>query len=140
MKSILRHSFIMLLITVALYSCKTIAPQRSPEQIAALTEIQASVNSMYDAMSVSPDRSYSTFEPNYTNIGQKVQSVVEVNKTREQASNILKQSEILQQYFEKYRSEHQQAGSITPSQIRVYRSYLQSFIKPVLVSELSLKE
>lgn len=136
----MKKLFFLLFLSATFFSCKvTWVPAKSGSMIANVLDIQTSTTSLYDAMIASNDKSYATYQSDYISLGNKIDSVVEVNKVRSHGTNIYNQSLLLQKYFTKYSSDHQVRGTLSNGELRVYRDYLKSFIKPILVSELSLK-
>lgn len=136
----MKKLFLSLFIGAIFFSCKvTFVPTKSASMIANVLDIQNSTTSLYDAVIASNDKSYVSYQNDYGSIGSKIDSIVEVNKIRPHGGNIYAQSVLLQKYFKKYSADHKTRGALTNGELRVYRDYLKSFIKPILVSELSLK-
>lgn len=136
----MKKLLLLFAISTFLFSCRvTFAPQKSPEQIASVIEVQTATQNLYESMIISEDRTFDKFNPEYNSVGAKIDSIVAFNRDRSKGGNILEQSKLLQKYFNKYKMEHVKMKVLDPGQIRVYRDYLQSFIKPLLVSELDLK-
>ncbi|HEY9340756.1 MAG TPA: hypothetical protein VIQ23_04195 [Hanamia sp.] len=130
----------LLTISTVLFSCKvTWVPAKSAPQIVNVLDIQTSTTSLYDAIIASSDRRYVTYQSDYATIGRKIDTLVSVNLVRPHGANILQQSLLLQTYFYKYEGDHKARGILSVGDLRVYRDYLKSFIKPILISELSLK-
>lgn len=130
----------LLTISTFLFSCRvTWVPAKSPSMIVDLLDVQSSTDNLYDAIIASPDKSYTRFEASYTAIETKIDSIVAVNEKRDHAKNIYSQTLLLERYFNKYQALHKTRASIPNEEFRVYKEYLKSFIKPILVSELSLK-
>ena len=130
----------MLIISVTVFSCRvTLAPARDASLIVNVLDIQNSTNTLYSSIISSQNKSFSFYESDYLAIDSKIDSLVSVNKDRKYAQNIYKQAVILQTYFDKYTADHKNRGTLKTSEARVYKDYLQSFIKTILVSELSLK-
>lgn len=128
-----------MILSATIFSCKvTWVPGKSPTMIANVIDVQNSVESLYDGI-VLGDKGFIAHAADYATIDNKIDSIVQVNKSRDYGRNILTQSLILQKNFKKYEAEHEGKGSITAGEARVYKSYLKSLIKPILVSELSLK-
>lgn len=132
--------FLLLISATVFSACRvTWSPAKSPSMIANVLDVQNSTSNLYSTMIAATDKSYTTYAADYQSIDNKIDSIVVVNSSREHGANVYKQSLLLQKYFKKYEADHQAKGSLTTGELRVYKSYLQSFIKPVLVSELSLK-
>lgn len=128
------------LVVFAFTSCRVMwVPAKSPNMIASVIEVQNSTANLYANMLHNTDKYYTTYAPDYQSIETKIDSLVSINKERPHARNIYNQCLFLQKYFKKYEAEHKEWNTLTDSQIRVYRAYIQSFIKPILVSELALK-
>jgi hypothetical protein len=129
----------LLLVSAAFTSCKvSFVPTKSPSAIANVLDIQNSTDGLYDGI-INGDKGYAAHAPEYTLIGSKIDSVVAFNQTRIKGANIYRQSVLLQSAFKKYTSEHSAKSVISAGEARVYKAYIKSFIKPILVSELSLK-
>lgn len=129
----------LLLITAAFTSCKvSFVPTKSPSMIANVIDLQNSTDGLYDGI-INGDKGYEAHAPEYALIGSKIDSVVAYNQTRPKGANIYRQSILLKSAFQKYASEHKGKSVISVGEARVYKAYIKSFIKPILVSELSLK-
>lgn len=129
----------LLLLSATLFSCKvTWVPTKSASMIANVIDIQNSAQSLFDGI-VLGDKGYVGHVAEYAAIQVKIDSLVSINQERDHASNILRQCVILQNKFRAYAKEHESAGDITAGEAKVYKAYIKSLIKPILVSELSLK-
>jgi CRISPR/Cas system CMR subunit Cmr4 (Cas7 group RAMP superfamily) len=140
--------FLMLLITLnvvvaaplTLSSCKALAlPSKNATLLADVEEIDNAVNSLYDRVIVSNDKRFATYESDYSDIDLKIAYIVDVNKTRNKAGNILKQAELLQKNFAIAEDDHRSRSVLSNKELKTHKDYIHAFIKPILVSELSLK-
>lgn len=130
----------LLIISATVFSCRvTFAPAKDASMIVNVMDIQDKTNTLYDGIIASTDKSFDTYANEYTSLDRKIDSVVAMNKDRKNAGNIHKQASLLQTHFKRYAADHKNKGTLRDSEARVYRDYLQSFIKPILVSEFSLK-
>lgn len=136
----LKKAFLLLFLSATFLSCRvTFVPQKSPTMIVDVMDVQTSTNSLYDKMITATDKTYPLYETEYSAIDQKIDSILQRDKQRNHGKNIVSQVSILQKYFRKYEADHKARGALTSGEFKVYKEYLKSFIKPVLVSELSLK-
>lgn len=136
----MKKLFLLLFLSTTIFSCRvTWVPAKSPSMIVNLIDIQTSIEGLYDNIVTSPDKSFSLFSQRYDVIDSKIDSIISENKQRDYAQNILTQTLLLQKYFRKYREAHHTRADITNDEFQLYKDYLKAFIKPILVSELSLK-
>lgn len=134
----LKKILLLTLLTVTLFSCRVaFVPAKSAVILADLQDVSASSLSLYDRMLVSPDKSYATYAADYDYIGNKIDSISNADKTRNRSGMIVQQDARLQTIFNKYRQYHIDRSVLTNPEIRVFKEYLKSFIRPRLVSELS---
>lgn len=119
-------------------SCKVaFVPKSSAEAIANVHQLQTDVASLYDGYISSTDKSFD--ESKYADVGSEIDNLVLLENTRDKAKNIIRQAVLIQNTFAQYKGEHKAKGVVNDHQFRIYKKYLQSLIKPLEVSELSLK-
>lgn len=127
-------------LTASLQSCRvTFIAGKDPQALVATQSIQSSFTSLYDRIIVAPDKSYAAYQTDYSDIRTQIDSLKAYDQRRAKAANITHQVAILQDQFNLYEKEHRDKGKITAGEARVYKTYLNSFTKPILISENSLK-
>jgi hypothetical protein len=127
-----------LIMALSIVSCKVaFVPKSSAEAIANVHQLQTDVASLYDGYISASDKSFD--ESRYADVGSEIDNLVLLENTRDKAKNIIRQAVLIQNTFAQYRGEHKAKGVVNDHQFRIYKKYLQSLIKPLEVSELSLK-
>jgi len=136
----MKKLLLFILLSATLFSCMIhLVPAKSPIALVSTQNIQKDIGSLYDRIMVSSDKTWNTYALDYTAIDVEIDSLISYDKTRSNVSNIVHQVILLQSAFTEYEGEHKAKGRIATSEAKVYKSYLNSFIKPILISENSLK-
>lgn len=131
---------LLLLLPLIYFSCNVhFVPAKSKFAVDATTQIQTDVDKMYNIIAGSPDKTYLTYSLQYLTIEGEIDSLISYDRTRANVANIVHQLVILRSAVVEYENEHKAANTMTPSEARVYKSYLDSYLHTILVSENSLK-
>lgn len=131
---------LMLFLSIALSQCKVLfVPPSSPDVTASVVQLSENVNSFYDGMITGNDKTFDGNEQGYVTIGNAIDAIAAKDAVRPHAGNIQQQVAILRTTFDKYKGDHRIKVQLDAPQLKVYKAYMQAFIKPILVSELSLK-
>lgn len=130
----------LLLLSATIFSCRvTLNPKSSPASIANVIDLQNSSNGLFDGV-INGDKTFATHAPDYVSLQSKIDSMVAYNSIRPKAPTIYRQSILVQQAFNNLLSEHQRKGKLSTDEARSDKSVMKSYLKPLLVSELSLKK
>lgn len=140
MKKMFLYLMAATIFTASLQSCRvTFIAGKDPQALVATENIQSAFTSLYDRIIVAPDKTYSAYQNDYADIRVQIDSLKAYDQRRPKAANITHQVAIFQEQFNLYEKEHRDKGKITAGEARVYKVYLNSFIKPIQISENSLK-
>lgn len=133
--------FLSLLISISLFasSCVSFVPLFNAAIVNDVTQLGQKVDAMYITMEQSSNKSYSNYIAEYANSESLINSIIVRNETRPKAGIIVKQSVIYRDLFLKYQGEHKAKVTLSNAEIRIYNQYLKDALKPLLVSEMSLK-
>lgn len=132
--------YIVTLLTLCFTSCRvSLVPAKSPATVVTIIDIGNNVEDLYDDIITGTDKSYSLYDNQYQAIAVKIDSVLARDQRREHAGNIVAQDKIIKRYFARYREDHKSKNVLNNGELKVYKSYMRSFLKPRLVSETSLK-
>ena len=136
--------FLLAFIALSFTQCKilqpnSIAPSYSAAIIQDVTDLGKQIDILYITMEQSSDKSYETYLPDYLNSEVLINSIILRDQIRPKSAIIVKQAELFRNLFIKYKGEHKVLKTLNNSQIRIYKRYLQDQLKPLMVSELSLK-
>ena len=126
-----------LLIAVAFTSC-TIVPFRNTNQLTKVESVDNSINTLFTSISEGAN-TYTENEHEYNFLSNEIDSLVSINSTRSKAKILLGQTIELQREFAEAKNYHKEKGILPASEARIYRSFFKSLIRPILVSEKSLK-
>ena len=124
-----------------LFSCNIIrvTAYKSPAMIVEVTDGKNATHELFVKIQNSRDKSYSAFAHDYTYIENKIDSIISVNRTRQHAKKILLQCTLLKDNFSQMGAYHKRVNVITNTAASVNDKYAAAFWKPILISELSLK-
>lgn len=128
------------LITALIISCTVkLLPPANANLVADITKLQDDVQSFYDGMAAATDKSYNTYQPGYQQIDGEIQAIVSTEQARPHAAGNIKSAKNIQSIFSQYEADHKARGSLPGRTIITYKDYMYGVIKPLLVTELSIK-
>lgn len=115
-----------------------IVPAKNAAILVEVQEIADDASSLYDRIIVSNDKRFVTYASDYQALVDKVKLLTDKDKTRNKAGTLVSQDAKIQSQLEEYRKAHSDKGAITNAEAKVFKAYLKSFIRPRIVTELSL--
>lgn len=119
-------------------SCKVaFVPASSAQAIANVHQLQMDIASLYDGYIAADSKAYD--ESKYADVTTDIDNLVAFENTRDKAKNIIRQAVLVQNSFNEYKEEHKSKGTVPAIKFKVYKKYLLDQLKPLEVSELSLK-
>lgn len=129
---------ISLLSLVIFYGCRVaFVPKSSAEAIATVTQIQTDLSSLYEGYLYADDKTFDSAK--YETPKAEIDKLVALEAARDHSRHLLRQAVLIQTYFSKYMNAHRDKGKLNDHELRIYQAYMKSLVKPILVSELSLK-
>lgn len=118
--------------------CKVaFVPASSAQAIANVHQLQMDISSLYDGYIAADDKSYD--DTKYADVTSDIDNLVAFQNTRSKSKNFLRQAVLVQNAFNEYKGEHKADGASNDQKLKVYKKYLLDQVKPLEVSELSLK-
>ncbi len=123
----------------SVFKAASVAPTFNAAIVQDVTDLGKIVDQMYLNMEHSEDKTYETYSPDYNSAETLINSIIIRNGIRENNKAVLQQAKLYQEMLVKVRGEHAAKNKLNNSEIRIYKSYLAAQLKPLFVSEMSLK-
>ncbi|GEM_PF-7115993 len=135
----MKKYLLSLLFITTLAGCNySLVPQKSAQINSTIVDVGNDTEDLYDAVIVSPDKSFSPYENRYNSIDAKIDSITNADMLRPHSKNLVTQDNIIKKFFEKYKSDHR-ARNLNNAELTIYKLQMRRVIKPRLVSESSFK-
>ncbi len=125
--------------TVTMTGCRVaLVPAKNAAILIDVQELLASTNSLYDRIIISNDKRFATYEGDYKDLVGQVDLLIQKDNGRKKSGTFISQDRKIKAQLEEYQKFHSDKGILQNAEAKVFKAYIKSFIRPRLISELSL--